>query len=120
MIGLIGHLGSGAVTACTTHRTRRERQTELHAELRRNPLLPQVWLFAAISAIRCCTSAGIRGRPLWTRLQAPEETKKISVPPHEGVGRTIVSSRHSTARERSTNAMRDALSVRRGRTRRSM
>jgi hypothetical protein len=39
MIGLTGHHDSGAVTACSVGPAWRERQTELHAELRRDALL---------------------------------------------------------------------------------
>jgi hypothetical protein len=39
MIGLIGHHGPRAVMACSVARPRRERETELHAKLRRDALL---------------------------------------------------------------------------------
>ena len=60
MIGLIGHHGPRAVMACSVARPRRERETELHAKLRRDALLTHV-RFIAISAMSRWTSAGIRG-----------------------------------------------------------
>jgi len=46
---------------------------------------PQVWLFRHLRDQLLHIGWNTRASP-WTRLQAVEETKQISVPPHEGVG----------------------------------
>ena len=47
---------------------------------------PHVRFFVAISTMSRWTSAGMRGLPAMAGLEAPEEAKGISMPPHERLG----------------------------------
>jgi len=86
MIGLIGHHGPRAVMACSVARPRRERETELHAKLRRDALLiPRAVLHRHLRDESLDISGNTRA-PAMTGLAAPEEAKEISMPPHERVG----------------------------------
>jgi hypothetical protein len=86
MIGLIGHHGPRAVMACSVARPRRERETELHAKLRRDALLiPRAVLHRHLRDESLDISGNTRA-PAMTGLAAPEEAKEISMPPHERLG----------------------------------
>ena len=92
MIGLIGHHGPRAVMACSVARPRRERETELHAEFRRDALLtPRAVLHRHLHDQSLDISGNARA-PAMTGLAAPEEAKEISMPPHERLGPPIVKS----------------------------
>ena len=92
-----------------SHRTRRERLTELTQSSAAIRSSPQVWFFAAIYAISCCTSAGIRGRPRGRDFRRQKRRNRSRCHRTRVSGRTIVKRwRHSTTRDRRTSVVRAA------------
>jgi hypothetical protein len=114
-------LGAGADGRPARHvasnRSRRQRETKLQPELRRDSLLALCPIGGRHVGDELLQLAGIRGRPRGRDFTCQNRRYMSRCQRTNVSGRTIVSrSRHTISRDSATRAIRDALSVRCGRT----